>query len=133
MVVGLDVRKTQHAKTAFDARTFLSSDQGAGEARPFPYLAYLPNYPPPHLLHLLPYELACRYQCVPLGTERWVLTLATCRWLNHEIVAHLRSATRRGIFQVRCERATLDEVLSYWQRLQHVAEAGANEVCQSLR
>lgn len=87
-----------------------------------PYLAFLANYPSSRLLHLFPYELACRYLCVPLGIERNVLTLATCRWLNREIVTQLRMATRRGIFQVRCEMSIIDEVLNYWQRMQKNAE-----------
>jgi hypothetical protein len=103
-----------------------------------PYLAFLTNYPPPRLLHLLPYELAYRYQCVPVGAEHKVLTLATCRWLNREIVAQLHSATRREIFQVRCEMAMIDEVLHYWQRLQAMAdlaqvEAQMDEACHSSR
>lgn len=87
-----------------------------------PYLAFLTNYPPLHLLHLLPYELACRYQCVPVGTERKVLTLATSHWLSREVVADLRSTTHREIFQVRCELAVIDEVLHYWQRLQETTD-----------
>jgi Type II secretion system (T2SS), protein E, N-terminal domain len=103
-----------------------------------PYLAFLAHYPPPGLLHLVPYELACRYQCVPLGIERNVLTLATCRWLNREIVTQLRAATRRGIFQVRCESSIIDEVLHYWRRLQKDAERDEielelDEACSSPR
>lgn len=83
-----------------------------------PYLAFLTTYPSLRLLHLLPYELACRYQCVPVGAERKMLTLATCHWLNRETVVHLSTATRREIFQVRCEITIIDEVLRYWQRIQ---------------
>ena len=83
-----------------------------------PYLAFLTNYPPPRLLHLFPYELACRYQCIPVGAERRILTLATCRGLTREIIGQLRVATSREIFQVRCEMTMIDEVLHYWQRLQ---------------
>ncbi len=83
-----------------------------------PYLAFLTTYPPPRLLHLFPYELACRYQCIPVGAERRILTLATCRGLTHEIVGQLRVATSREIFQVRCEMTMIDEVLHYWRRLQ---------------
>lgn len=105
---------------------------------PLPYLAFLTNYPSPHLLHLLPYELACRYQCVPVGIERKMLTLATCHWLNREAIAQLRTATRREIFQVRCEVTIIDEVLHYWQRIQEVtdferAELKMNGTCSSSR
>lgn len=103
-----------------------------------PYLAFLTNYPPPQLLHLFPYELACRYQCVPVGEERRVLTLGTCRRLNHEIITQLRAATSREIFQVRCEATTIDEVLCYWRQLQEAHGPGsagskAAEVCEHSR
>lgn len=93
-----------------------------------PYLAFLSTYPSPHLLRLFPYELACRYQCVPVGAERKVLTLATRDQLNREIVAQLRTATSREIFQVRCEVTTIDEVLRYWQRLQERADLACTEL-----
>lgn len=101
-----------------------------------PYLAFLTTYPSPHLLRLFPYELACRYQCVPVGAERKILTLATCHWLNREVVAQLRTATSREIFQVRCEVTTIDEVLHYWQRLQEKADPDrtglkVDEACNS--
>lgn len=83
-----------------------------------PYLAFLADYPSPRLLHLFPYELACRYQCVPVGAERTMLTLATSHLLNAGVIAHLQEITRRSIFQVRCEISIIDDVLCYWQRIQ---------------
>lgn len=83
-----------------------------------PYLAFLTHYPAIPVLHLFPYELACHYQCVPIGAARNMLTLATYRWLNREVIAQLRTATRRNIFQVRCEVTMIDEILHYWQHLQ---------------
>lgn len=105
---------------------------------PLPYLAFLADYPAPRLLHLFPYELACRYQCVPVGSERKVLTLATCHWLNREVITHLCTATQREIFQVRCEMTIIDEVLRYWQRIQEHAVRERAEVrtaalCSSVR
>lgn len=97
------------------------TEQEKTASNPLPYLAFLTSYPSPRLLHLFPYELACRYQCIPLGTERRALTLATCHWLNREIIAQLRTATRREIFQVRCEVTIIDEVLHYWQTIQEMA------------
>jgi hypothetical protein len=99
-----------------------------GTAIPLPYLAFLADYPPSRLLHLFPYELACRYQCVPVGSERKVLTLATCHWLNREVVTQLRTATRREIFQVRCEMTIIDEVLRYWQRMQELTARDRAEI-----
>ena len=85
-------------------------------AEPLPYLAFLANYPSQRLLHLFPYELACRYHCVPVGAERGVLTLATSQELTHEVIAKLQEVTQRNIFQVRCEVGMIDDVLNYWQR-----------------
>jgi len=87
-----------------------------------PYLACLTTYPPPRLLHLFPYELACRYQCIPVGAARKILTLATCQQLTRETVGQLQIATSRNIFQVRCEMTMIDEVLHYWRRLQKESE-----------
>jgi hypothetical protein len=84
-------------------------------AQSIPYLAFLANYPPHRLLHLLPYELACRYQCVPVGAERDMLTIGTSRYLDASVIAHMQEVTRRGIFQVRCEVSMIDDVLRYWQ------------------
>lgn len=97
-------------------------------AAALPYLAFLTNYPAPHLLRLFPYEIACRYQCVPVGAERNMLTLATCHWLNREIIAQLRTTTRRGIFQVRCEATMVDEILRYWQHLQETPDSACTEL-----
>ncbi len=69
------------------------------------------------VLHLLPYELACRYHCVPIGTERGALTVATGERLDHEVISHFREVTQRDIFQIRCEAGIIDEVLRYWQRI----------------
>jgi hypothetical protein len=106
--------------------------------RPLPYLAFLTDYPSPRLLHLFPYELAYRYQCVPVGSERNMLTLATCHWLNREVAALLGTATRREIFQVRCEMTIIDEVLRYWQRMRELStrdslELRADKLCSSSR
>lgn len=116
-----------------DAQTQARIDQTDTPAiplDPLPYLAFLANYPSPRLLQLFPYDLAQRYQCVPLGTERNMLTLATCHWLNREVVAQLHTATQREIFQVRCEITIIDEVLHYWQTS---LELETNKACSSSR
>lgn len=105
------------------------TETGCAATPALPYLAFLTTYPPPRLLHLFPYELACRYRCIPVGAERHILTLAACQRLTREIVGHLRAATSRDIFQVRCEMTMIDEVLHYWRRLQEgtsVADAPGN-------
>jgi hypothetical protein len=101
------------------------AEAGCATSNALPYLASLTTYPPPRLLHLFPYELACRYQCIPVGAERRILTLATCRRLTREIIGQLRVATSREIFQVRCEMTMIDEVLHYWRRLQEKADRPA--------
>ncbi len=83
-----------------------------------PYLAFLASYPSRRILHLFPYELACRYQCVPVGAERDMLTIGTSQRLDESVIAHMREVTRRGIFQVRCDASMIDDVLRYWQSAQ---------------
>jgi len=86
------------------------------EPDPLPYLAFLAHYPSQRLLHLFPYELACRYHCFPVGAERGVLTLATSQELEREVISYFQEMIQRSIFQVRCEASMIDDVLSYWQR-----------------
>lgn len=86
------------------------------QSEPWPYLACLNHYPTKRLLQLLPYELACRYRCVPIGTEQGILTLATHQRLEADIVRLLREAAQRNIFQVRCETGIIEDILQYWQR-----------------
>lgn len=99
---------------SFHDETRLSSDAGSTS---LPHLAYLSHYPSLRLFHLLPYELACQYQCVPVGAERGVLTLATCQSLTSTVIAHLQAETRRTIFQVYCEMSIIEDVLRYWERM----------------
>lgn len=116
-----------------------SSQREKKEARvvSLPYLAFLTRYPDIPVLHLFPYELACHYQCAPIGAARNMLTLATCRWLNREVVAQIHTATRRNIFQVRCEVSIINEILHYWQRLQEAPDGGIDvkkdQISSSLR
>jgi len=81
-----------------------------------PYLAFLAHYPSQRLLHLFPYELACRYHCFPVGAERGILTLATSQELDRAVISYFQEVIQRNIFQVRCEASMIDDVLSYWQR-----------------
>jgi hypothetical protein len=86
-------------------------------AQSVPYLAYLADYPSRRLLHLFPYELACLYQCVPVGAERDMLTIGISQYLDDAVIAHFEQVTRRGIFQVRCEARLIEDVLRYWQQV----------------
>lgn len=86
------------------------------EPDPLPYLAFLTSYPSQRLLHLFPYELACRYHCFPVGAERGVLTLATSQELDQTVISYFQEVIQRTIFQVRCEACMIDDVLNYWQR-----------------
>lgn len=87
-------------------------------AQSMPYLAFLASYPSRRLLLIFPYELACRYRCVPVGAERDMLTIGTSQRLEESVIAHMREVTRRGIFQVRCDASIIDDVLRYWQSAQ---------------
>jgi hypothetical protein len=82
-----------------------------------PYLAFLSCYPAQRLLYLFPYDLALRHRCVPIGAERGVLTLATCKPLDQELVSHFHTVTQHAIFQVRCEVEMVEDVLKYWKNI----------------
>lgn len=82
-----------------------------------PYLAFLASYPSHRLLHLIPYDLARHYHCVPVGVERGVLTLATCQRLEREAVERFEEVTQKTIFLVRCEAGLIEDVLRYWQAM----------------
>lgn len=80
-----------------------------------PHLAFLASYPPLRLFQTFPYALARQYQCVPVGTERGVLTLATCQQLEPAVIAYLQEVTHRAIFQVSCEMSLIEDILRYWE------------------
>lgn len=94
---------------------------GHAESALLPHLAFLSHYPPLRLFHLFPHALAQQYQCVPVGAERGVLTVATSQRLEPEVIAHLQEATQRAIFQVYCEMSIINDVLRYWERMLPVA------------
>jgi len=96
--------------------TVIEERRTTSDASGLPYLAFLTSYPSPRLLHLFPYELACRYHCVPVGAERGILTLATCQQFKQELISEFHKITQRDIYQVRCEASMIDDVLKYWQR-----------------
>lgn len=98
-----------------------SAAHGAEGASSMPYLAFLSAYPPRRLLHMLPFEMARRYQCVPIGIERDMLTLGTCRRLDDGVITQIQEMTRRRLFQVRCEASMIDDILGYWQRM-HITQ-----------
>jgi hypothetical protein len=114
LVVGAEESQTEHP-CAFPTA---EQDYLNASAQSMPYLAFLASYPSRRLLHLFPYELACRYQCVPVGAERDMLTIGTSQRLDESVIEHMREATRRGIFQVRCDVSMIDDVLRYWQSAQ---------------
>jgi MshEN domain len=95
---------------------------------PMPYLAFIANYPPRRLLHLFPYELACRYRCVPVGAERDMLTLGTSQRLDESVIEQMRKITRRGIFQVRCDASMIEDMLLYWQGAQKLPLAVMEDI-----
>ncbi|WP_069803377.1 hypothetical protein [Thermogemmatispora onikobensis] len=112
-------RDQQGSGQARESEEAAVSEEGGGQAgSQLPYLAFLSSYPSPRLLHLLPYELARRYRCVPIGAERGTLTLATARRLDRAILDQLQTVTQRAIFQVRCEPEMISEILHYWEQQQ---------------
>lgn len=121
-----DAQNTIHRASVELSTTLEQNEIKEISPRSIPHLAFLTQYPAPALLHLFPYELACRYQCAPIGATRNMLTLATCHWLNREIIKHIRTTTRRGIFQVHCEVTIIDDILRHWQRLQDISNKSAS-------
>lgn len=125
-VVSGDAARTLMQRARVEQAALIKSTRGPIESpavlgpqparsKSLPYLAFLSQYPSIQLLQLVPYEIAYRYHCVPVGAERGVLTLATCEQLQADVVSHLQQVTQRGIFQVRCECDVISEVLRYWQ------------------
>jgi Type II secretion system (T2SS), protein E, N-terminal domain len=94
----------------------MKQQDASAPVQPMPYLAFLASYPSRRLLHLFPYELACRYQCVPVGAERDMLSIGTSQRLEQSVITHMQEITRHRIFQVRCEVSIIDDVLRYWQK-----------------
>jgi hypothetical protein len=114
LVVGAEESQTEHPHAFPTAQQPYVNTP----AQSMPYLAFLASYPSRRLLHLFPYELACRYQCVPVGAERDMLTIGTSQRLDESVIAHMQEVTRHGIFQVRCDVSMIDDVLRYWQSAQ---------------
>ena len=112
-LAGVEITQTQAT-----VETNNVSALSAQRIRPVPYLAFLAHYPSRQLLHSFPYELACRYHCIPVGAERNMLTIGVGQCLDDAIIAHFEQVTRCGIFQVRCEARMIDEILRYWQRFE---------------
>ncbi len=112
-------RKTTRRERAMLADSTMMQDERSplsAHTPTLPHLAFLTSYPPLRLFQTFPYALAQQYQCVPVGAERGVLTLATCQRLEPDTVAHLQGVTQQTIFQVRCELSLIDDVLRYWER-----------------
>ncbi len=114
----LDPEESQTGHTLVSPTTKQDHVRVQAPAQAMPYLAFLASYPSRRLLHLFPYEIACRYQCVPVGAERDMLTIATSQRLDESVVEHMREVTQCGIFQVRCDVSMIDDVLRYWQSAQ---------------
>jgi Type II secretion system (T2SS), protein E, N-terminal domain len=115
----VDAKDAEESQTEHP-HTFPTAQQAYvnAPAQSMPYLAFLASYPSRRILHLFPYELACRHQCVPVGAEHDMLTIGTSQQLDESVIAHMREVTRRGIFQVRCDVSMIDDVLRYWQSAQ---------------
>lgn len=112
LVVGEEESQTEHLHACPTVQ------QAHLNASDMPYLAFLASYPSRRLLHIFPYELACRHQCIPVGAERDMLTIGTSQRLDESVIAYMQEVTRRGIFQVRCDVSMIDDVLGYWQSVQ---------------
>lgn len=72
---------------------------------------HLPQSLPARLKSLIPYQLACKIRCAPVGRDHHRLTLAMADPLNASAIADLREITGMTIFPVACEVAELDALL----------------------
>lgn len=117
--VSVEGASTANGTGSISASSLQNVTQSSGDASSaaLPHLAYLTHYPSLRLFHVFPYTLACQYQCVPVGAERGVLTVATCQHLGAAAIAHLQTETRHTIFQVYCEMSIIEDVLRYWERM----------------
>lgn len=88
-----------------------SSKPQSGIHKPIPFM-HLPASLPAHLAHLIPYKLAKRLKCVPVGFEKDNLTVAMVNPTNAQVIQTLHKKTNMHIFPVACNRTELQTLLT---------------------
>lgn len=73
----------------------------------------LPTQIPRRLKQLIPYQLALRLRCVPVGRDHDRLTMAMAEPTNTDTVRQLEEATGLSIFAVSCDLEALDALLMH--------------------
>ncbi|HLZ62247.1 MAG TPA: hypothetical protein VKR06_35320 [Ktedonosporobacter sp.] len=72
----------------------------------------LPRLLPKRLTHLIPYDLALKLSCAPVGRDHQYLTVAMANPLNTESVHLLEVVTGLTIFPVSCQEEDLNVLLA---------------------
>jgi hypothetical protein len=73
----------------------------------------LPSRLPARLKRLVPYALALKLRCAPVGRNHNQLTVAMANPLDTQALCRLREVTGMSIFPVSCEIAALDMLLAH--------------------
>lgn len=72
----------------------------------------IPSRLPTRLKQLIPYALALKLRCAPVGRNHNQLTVAMANPMDEQALFHLRKATGMTIFPVSCEILALDTLLA---------------------
>lgn len=86
-------------------------EQPIAEPPVFP-LMELPQELAQHLKRLIPYQLACELQCVPVGQDQHTLTIAMANPGDVASIRRLQSETGLNIFPVACRSEELATLLA---------------------
>jgi hypothetical protein len=72
----------------------------------------IPSRLPTRLQQIIPYPLALKLRCAPVGRNHNRLTVAMANPLDTQALAHLQTVTGMVIFPVSCELTALDTLLA---------------------
>lgn len=90
-----------------------SDIQQSGNDYPSVPFMELPKLLPKRLTHLIPYNLALKLGCAPVGRDHQYLTVAMVNPLNTESVHLLEEVTGLTIFPVSCQEEDLNALLAH--------------------
>jgi hypothetical protein len=84
---------------------------GSHEQNSAPFMQ-LPTTLPAHLVHVIPFSVACELCCAPVGREHQRLTVALLDPGNEQAIHYLQQLTGLTIFPVQCEEEALNTLLT---------------------
>ena len=88
----------------------LIANSSIQDFKAIPYLR-LPNALSTRLKSLIPYDIASRFRCVPVGRDHQRLTVAMADPTDTKTIQKLHEATHMSIFPVSCDSKALDQLL----------------------